>query len=183
MHQGDGDVPSCKPSDTRIDRRRRREAYNMEQTCIEEDCCGPDHTSCYVSCPDADPSEASTTAGSSTNTNTSGNGTRMLEESYDYFNDYAFEAEDTTPSRSLDDGSLILDGAGQMCPSAPPNCYEEFFELQEGEQITDPECDEFIGNNLMCDQNRPDFEAPDNSGAVSGSGFFSAAIFVWMGCA
>lgn len=56
MHYGE-DNPSCKPADTRVHRRRMH--YNMVQTCIDEACCGPDHTSCFLNCPVPLPDDAS----------------------------------------------------------------------------------------------------------------------------
>jgi hypothetical protein len=107
--------------------------------CRNDDCCGPDHTSCYVNCPDA-------------------------------------ESTLTNASES---------GGGEMCPAAPPGCFEAFM-ANDGETSTDEswkeddECAAFIGANLMCDQNPEDAEEVEESG--TGWGFLSAVFFVWMGC-
>lgn len=53
---GAEDAPSCKPSDTRI--HRRRAEWDMTARCRTEDCCGADHTSCYVGCPSNLPDDA-----------------------------------------------------------------------------------------------------------------------------
>jgi hypothetical protein len=205
--------PSCKPADTRI--HRRRAEYGMRQRCIDEQCCGPEHTSCYVNCPTALPDDASmdgpddaapvteatdgpaavgTTAGPTAGPDAVANATRALEDSANDNDEETEAAWKTKALATYQEMDITVqgpglrrmsedDGAGGMCPSAPPGCLESFIDAGK-EWETIPGCSEFIGANLYCDQDPEDADdSTDVEESGTGLGFLSAAFFVWIGCA
>lgn len=189
QHYGEAQ-PFCKPMDTRI--HRRRQQFNMQERCEQEQCCGPEHTNCFVNCPVPLPDDASVDDYYTTATPTgaaNASDARQLEgdhtdddETETIMNDESFRKEYLFKMRRLSE--LVDDGAGRMCPSAPPGCLEDFLEAGT-EWENDPACSKFIGDNMYCDQTAEDAEDDDTEVEESGTrlGFLSAAFFVWMGCA
>jgi hypothetical protein len=143
-----------------------------------------------------------TTAAPTAGADSSVNATRALED-YQAFKEYLNEFEARggeflaystvmqdeavataleKQTRRLSDATLVDDGAGRMCPSAPEGCYEDFFaDGNDWSQISG--CETFIGENTYCDQNPEDAASTDVEESGSRLVFASVAFYVWMACA